>query len=1007
MRTYRLAVAATGEYTFFHGGTAQLGLAAIGVTMNRVGGIYERDFAVRFTLVPNNDLLVFTNAVTDPYTNGDVFTMLGENQATIDLLIGQANYDIGHVFGTNSGGVAGFGVTCVNGLKAWGATGGTPPIGDPFDVDYVAHEIGHQFGASHSYNNSCNGNRSDEHAVEPGSGSTIMSYSGICAPNVQNNSNDYYHGINMRQIGIRISNDVCASVTSLNNTMPQIPALPAEIMLPVSTPFALTAPASDAEGDALTWCWEQMNNEISQQPPVATAATGPNFRTFPPAPSPTRYLPRLQTLALNQPQTWERLPSVTRTMNFRVSVRDNAPGGGCTQFADLQVSFHATAGPFVVTNPNTNQVVWQGLSYYPVTWNVANTTAAPILAQFVNIYLSTDGGLTFPILLAENVPNTGAATVQAPNVSTSQARVMVQSSQGTFFDISDFNFTITQINNGFAFNAPSLSASGCQQQPITFAFDAVAIGNFEGSIDLNISNVPAGADAVLSTTAALPGETVILTLLPSTATLPGTYDIIVNGNGNNFSNSIVFTGSVIALAPVPATPQSPANGSQGVDVNPVLNWTANAGPGETYSVQVATDAAFANLVFTAQGLSANEAQVTGLTTNTTYYWRVQNSTPCGTSPWSSPASFTTFVCNNFASAGSQTIPADIEGQAVSTIQVNNTGTVGAVRVKNIQGQHPNISDLQFRLKSPSGTAVSLAAGFCGLNVTLFGNQTIAVSNPPSVAGTYVASPPGPFGPGIGGQGVSGVAVLADDGGAAAELCEPAINQAALQGRIAICFRGGCNFVTKVLNAQAAGAIAVIIINNQGGSPTPLDGTSTQINIPSVMIGLVDGQNLLAAIGANAANFNFSFDDQSTATSVVCPATGGLTYPPASPLSVLIGENVQGTWQLEVVNLSGIAQGTVNSWNLELCLQGPISVNNAQQTQFKAWPNPTADVLNLNATAPMLWVEVTDLAGRLIERMPAHGQPALAISTAPLSGGVYFVTAYGDGWKRTVRLVKTQ
>ncbi len=338
LKTYRIAISATGEYTEFHGGESEDALAAMATTLNRVNGIYERDLGVTFTLVEDNDLLIFTDPDTDPFTNGSPGAMIGENQDLIDDVIGSANYDIGHVFGTNSGGLAGFGVICSNNQKARGVTGGPAPIGDPFDIDYVAHEIGHQFGGSHSFNNSCNGNRSNANAVEPGSGTTIMAYAGICTPNIQNQSDDHFHGNSLEQMGNEIASNGCQVVTELVNVAPILSLLPSNIYIPVSTPFALTASAVDANGDSLTYCWEQMDNEISPQPPEADSPDGPNFRSISPEPNPTRYFPDLQSLASGGPFTWEQLPSVQRSMNFRVSVRDNAATAGCTEYDDLTVN---------------------------------------------------------------------------------------------------------------------------------------------------------------------------------------------------------------------------------------------------------------------------------------------------------------------------------------------------------------------------------------------------------------------------------------------------------------------------------------------------------------------------------------------------------------------------------------------------------------------------------------------------------------------------------------------
>ncbi len=443
LRSYRLALSATGEYTAFHGGTVALAQAAQATSMNRVNGVYEKDIAITMVIVPNNNNLIYTNAATDPFTNGTPGTMINQNQTTCDNTIGSANYDIGHVFGTNSGGLAGLGVVCTGGQKARGVTGSSAPIGDPFDIDYVAHEMGHQFGGNHTQNNNCNSVAAARR--EPGSASTIMGYAGICAPDVQSNSDDYFHGYNLGEISNEILSNghQCEALTALNNTAPTIVSTGGNISVPKSTPFILTGNATDPDGDVLTYLWEQMDNEASTQPPVATATGGPNFRSFDPTTNPSRYFPNLQSLASNGPFTWEVLPSVARVMDFRLTVKDNHAVGSCNDYTDITVTTVSSAGPFVVTYPTATGITWTSGGTQTVTWNVASTTAAPINCANVKILLSTDGGLTYPIVLSSSTTNDGTQAITVPSVSSTTCRVMVVSSSETFFDISDNNFTIT------------------------------------------------------------------------------------------------------------------------------------------------------------------------------------------------------------------------------------------------------------------------------------------------------------------------------------------------------------------------------------------------------------------------------------------------------------------------------------------------------------------------------------------------------------------------------------
>ncbi len=531
MRTYRLALAGNFEYSRFHYNRAGLTsgtveqkkaavLAAMNASMTRVNGIYEKTVSLTMVMVPNNDQIIFVENTNDGYTNGNGGTMLSENQTVCDSKIGSENYDIGHVFSTGGGGVAYLRSPC-SAIKAGGVTGSSFPINDAFNIDYVAHEMGHQFGGNHTFRantsdaGSCYSNSNTGTAVEPGSGSTIMAYAGICTAtyNVQSNSDPYFHSVSVNEMYNFITRATDCSVQTANNNNTPVADAGADYTIPYGTAFVLTGAGSDPDGDAITYLWEQTNIAsltVNPQPPTPTTVQGTVFRSYNPKNTPERYFPAMNFIAANNlTPTWEVIPNVARTLNFSLLVNDNKATGNQSA-RDLMVVTVANTGPFKVTSQNI-PANYNGDTDLTVTWDVAGTNAAPINTQNVQILLSSDNGLTFNTVLAESVPNTGSASVRLPNINNPNARIMVKAVNNIYFAVNSERFNINEVlavsdaafEKGFAIYpnpakgevnvSLSKSAKSATYQIIDFAGKLVGTGSLDQQTSkINISKLTTG-----------------------------------------------------------------------------------------------------------------------------------------------------------------------------------------------------------------------------------------------------------------------------------------------------------------------------------------------------------------------------------------------------------------------------------------------------------------------------------------------------------------------------------
>jgi chitodextrinase len=614
LRNYRLALSVTAEYTTYFGGTKALALAAMNNSMTRVNGVFEKDFGVHMNLIANNDLLIYLDAATDPYSPAaNKSQWNAQLQATLTSVITEANYDIGHLFGaTGGGGNAGcIGCVCVNGSKGSGITSPADgiPQGDNFDIDYVAHEMGHQFGGNHTFTHS---NEGTGVQMEPGSGSTIMAYAGITSLDVQPHSDAYFHAISIQQITNYIKTTTCQTTIVTGNSIPTALA-GLDYTIPKSTPFMLTGSGTDANGDSLTYDWEQMDSQNTAAVPSATKTSGVNFRSYNPTASPIRFFPKMSSVLTGATTTAgtelvvEALPSVARTLNFRLTVRDYHIGGPANNSDDMIVTVNATAGPFTVNSPNT-VVSYIGNTSQTITWAVAGTTANGVNCANVDILLSTDGGNTFPITLLASTPNDGTQALIIPNVVGTTNRIMIKGTNHIFFDVSNTNFIITAGTlDTIAPTAPTLSASGTTQTTTNLSWigatDNIAVTSYNiYQNGILIGNTPSSPFTVTGLTA---GTTYTFTVKAKDA----------DGNLSVLSNAV----NVTTTAPDTTAPTAPVLTFSGTtSTSTLLSWS-----GATDNIAVTGYDIFQAGINIGSTTVATTFAVTGLTPSTTYFFTVK------------------------------------------------------------------------------------------------------------------------------------------------------------------------------------------------------------------------------------------------------------------------------------------------------------------------------------------------------------------------------------------------
>ncbi len=711
VKTMRLAQSCNGEYANYFGATssAQVGLvlAAFNNTLTRCNGVYEKDLALHLNLIANTTSVIYYVPSTDPYST-TLSQWNAQLQSTLTSVIGEANYDIGHMFGaTGGGGNAGcIGCVCVNGSKGSGITSPNDgiPQGDNFDIDYVAHEVGHQLGGNHTFSHTLEGTGVNK---EVGSGITIMGYAGITAQDVAPHSIAYFHQASIAQIQANLATKTCPITTTITNATPVVAAVTNK-SIPISTPFALTGSATDANvGDVLTYSWEQNDNStVSGTSSVAsiTKASGPNWISFTPSTSPTRLFPKLATILAganvsgplpggDAGANTEALSSVSRTLNFRLTVRDNAPYSstapvsvGQTQFTDVAITVSNTSGPFAVTAPNT-AVSWNVGTTQTVTWSVNNTTAAPVSCANVMISLSTDGGNTFPTILVASTPNDGTETITVPNVNSSVCRIKVEAVGNIFFDICNANFTIAGTPPACS-DATGLNTTSITNTDATVNWAAVASA-VSYDVDYKLTSSTVWTNAATATT---------VTSVAITGLMQGSiYDYRIRANCSGGSGNYVqaqFTTTAPATCNAPTGLASSAITATGATVS----WSAVSGAA-SYDVdyKLSTATVWTNSI---TATTATNRAISGLTASALYDYRVRTNCASLSSSFTQ-AQFTTSavstcpgpldVSTNGTVAGAATIPfnSDVNGTISASGDVDyykfviNTGGTATITLTTL------------------------------------------------------------------------------------------------------------------------------------------------------------------------------------------------------------------------------------------------------------------------------------------------------------------------------------
>lgn len=760
LRVYRIAIACTGEWGAVRG-TVENAMADIVTGVNRMNQIFENEISMRIVLIENNDLLLNFNGATDPYLNSQSgSTMLSVNTSVINNRVGNNAYDLGHVYARScdTGGIARLSSMCDNNSKGGAVTCHYSNNLDFMAASVTSHEIGHQMSAQHTFNN-CDGNESLGNGYEPGSGTSIMSYSGLCggALNLNDGGGIYYHAASLMQIYNHTRDgglaDGCAELIETSNVEPVISlSYEDNFSIPENTYFVLEGSATDAnEDDILTYQWDGFNSG-PQSPLGSPISTAPRFRSFVPREYPVRFFPTPSNILSGTSDRREVMPLGNMDLNFIFTARDNNIEAGTAVYEEIRFKTVATNEKFEITSQSSGASTFSGGDPIEVTWNVAGTDQAPVNADKVDIYFFKGNANNFSFdnmeLLAEGIPNTGSATVYAPNTVTFDGRLIVKASNNIFFSINKANIRIQEAVAETIFFTPNpIVQTVCLPNTTTVDISTSGFAGISGNVQLSVeSGLPDGATAVFSPSTVAVGESSVLSINYDGTTPSDRFDIVIKANVegvDELEREIILLVSNTDHSAMKGT--SPVDGASGVNVAPTFTWSESPNA-DTYTIEIATSPAFGNSTVISQpNLVDPTYSVADLLVETTvYYWRILPTNVCEDGEPSSVNAFSTeaLACVEFSPSESS-LPINISQSGLPTVTSEVTvagGSIADVNITEFTGLHENNKDLIVTLKSPSGTEVVLFSKICNqsnFNCTFDDNSNSPVQCPLNAGGlTY-------------------------------------------------------------------------------------------------------------------------------------------------------------------------------------------------------------------------------------------------------------------------------